>query len=145
MIPSVFYGQAVKNWSTTTPGNKVWYTPDIVKYDFNLAESKKLLASLGWKDGNGDGVLEDTKGNPISFTLKTNSNNTLRIGMANFIRDDLAKVGIKVNLVPLDFNTIITNIRDDFQYDAVLLGLQSRRSARSGDGAERMALERPNA
>ncbi|MEQ1758644.1 MAG: ABC transporter substrate-binding protein [Vicinamibacterales bacterium] len=125
MIPSVFYGQAVKNWSTTTPGNKVWYTPDIVKYDYNLAESKRLLASLGWKDGNGDGVLEDTKGNPVSFTLKTNSNNTLRVAMANFIRDDLAKVGIKVNLVPLDFNTIITNLRDDFQYDAILLGLQS--------------------
>ena len=45
--------------------------------------------------------------------------------MANFIRDDLAKVGIKVTLVPIDFNTLITNIRDDFQYDAILLGLQS--------------------
>ena len=84
-----------------------------------------LLASLGWKDRDGDGFLEDGTGNPISFTLKTNSNNTMRIAMSNFIRDDLSKVGIKVNLVPLDFNTIITNIRDDFQYEAVLLGLQS--------------------
>jgi len=125
MIPSIFYGQAVKNWSTTTPGNKLWYTPDVVRSDYNLAESKRLLASLGWKDTNGDGVLEDTKGNPISFTLKTNSNNTLRIAMSNFVRDDLAKVGIKVTLVPLDFNTVISNMRDDFQYEAILLGLQS--------------------
>jgi peptide/nickel transport system substrate-binding protein len=125
MIPSVFYGHGVKNWSTATPGNKVWYTPEVVRYDYNLSEARRLLASLGWKDSNGDGVLEDTKGNPISFTLKTNSNNTLRVAMSNFIRDDLAKVGIKVNLVPLDFNTIITNLRDDFQYDAILLGLQS--------------------
>lgn len=125
MIPSIFYGQAVKNWSTTTPGNTLWHMPDIVKYDYNLAESKRLLASLGFKDGNGDGVLEDAKGTPLAFTLKTNSNNTLRIAMSNFIRDDLAKVGIKVTLVPLDFNTVITNLRDDFDYDAILLGLQS--------------------
>ncbi len=125
MIPSIFFGQAVKNWSTATLGNKLWYSPDITVYDYNLAESKRLLASLGWKDGNGDGVLEDTKGNPVSFTIKTNSDNVLRVAMANFVRDDLAKVGIKVTLVPLDFNTLITNLRDDFQYDAILLGLQS--------------------
>ena len=62
MIPSIFFGDAVKNWSTATPGSKLWYTPDIVKYDFNLDESKRLLASLGWKDENGDGVLEDAQG-----------------------------------------------------------------------------------
>src|SRR5262249_55482390 len=68
---------------------------------------------------------EDTKGNPITFSLKTNSGNNLRVGMANFIKDDLAKVGIKVNFAPADFNTIITNANDDFQYDAILLGLQT--------------------
>lgn len=125
MIPSIFFGDAVKNWSTSTPGSKVWFTPDVVKYDFNLDEAKKLLAGLGWKDTNGDGVIEDEKGRPVSFTLKTNSDNKMRVGMANFIRDDLAKVGIRVTLVPVDFNTLITNIRDDKQYDALLLGLQS--------------------
>ena len=70
-------------------------------------------------------MLEDARGNPITFTLKTNSDNTLRIGLANFVKDDLAKVGINVVLAPAEFNTIITNIRADFQYDALLLGLQS--------------------
>jgi len=125
MIPSIFFGDAVKNWSTSSPGSKRWYTPEVVKYDFNLDESKRLLASLGWKDTNGDGVLEDTAGQTVSFTMKTNSDNKTRVGMANFIRDDLAKVGIKVTLVPVDFNTLITNLRDDFQYDTILLGLQS--------------------
>jgi peptide/nickel transport system substrate-binding protein len=125
MIPSIFFGDAVKNWSTSTPGSKVWFSPDVVKYDFNLDEAKKLLAGLGWKDTNGDGVIEDAQGRPVSFTLKTNSDNKMRVGMANFIRDDLAKIGIRVTLVPVDFNTLITNIRDDKQYDALLLGLQS--------------------
>lgn len=125
MIPSIFFGDGVKNWSTQSPGSKLWYSPDVVKYDYNVAEAKRLLASLGWKDGNGDGILEDTKGNPISFTMKTNSDNKTRVGMANFIRDDLSKVGIKVTLVPVDFNTLITNLREDFQYDTILLGLQT--------------------
>lgn len=125
IIRSVFFGYAVKNWSTSTPGVRDWHDPSITKYDYNLAESKRLLASLGWKDANGDGFLEDTAGNTISFTMQTNGDNKMRVGMANFIRDDLAKVGIKVLLTPIDFNTLITNERDSFQYESILLGLQS--------------------
>jgi peptide/nickel transport system substrate-binding protein len=125
VIPSVFFGVGHKNWAIATPGNKVWYSPDLLHYDYNVEESKKLLASLGFKDSNGDGVLEDKGGHPVSFTLKTNSDNTLRTSLANFIKDDLSKVGINVAIAPVDFNTLITNIQSDFQYDAILLGLQS--------------------
>ena len=125
MIPSVFFGQGYKNFTLATEANKVWHNPDIVKYDYNPDGARKLLASLGWKDSNGDGVLEDTQGHAVSFTLKTNSDNILRIGMGNFVKDDLAKIGIKVVLTPVDFNTLIVNLRNDFDYDAILLGLQS--------------------
>jgi peptide/nickel transport system substrate-binding protein len=50
------------------------------------------------------------------------------------VKDDLAKVGIKVNLVPVDFNTLITNLRSDFQYDAILLGLQGSVPPTPGNG-----------
>ncbi len=125
IIKSIFFGFGVKNWSTSTPGVKQWYDPTITKYDYNLDEAKRLLASLGWKDRNGDGFLEDGAGNTISFTMQTNGDNKMRVGMANFIRDDLAKVGIKVTLTPIDFNTLITNERDNYQYESILLGLQS--------------------
>ena len=125
MIPSVFFGEAVKNWAIATPGNKVWHSPDLLKYDYNPGEAKKLLAGMGWKDGNGDGIIEDARGNPVTFSLKTNSSNTMRIAMMNFIKADLAKVGINVITAPVDFNTLITNLRSDFQYEAMLLGLQS--------------------
>ncbi len=125
MIPSVFFGEAVKNWAIATPGNKEWYSPDLVKFDYNPAEAKKLLAGMGWKDSNGDGIIEDARGNPVTFSLKTNSSNTTRIAMMNFIKTDLMKVGINVITAPVDFNTLITNLRSDFQYEAMLLGLQS--------------------
>jgi peptide/nickel transport system substrate-binding protein len=125
MIPSVFFGAAVKNWSTSTPGNKAWYSPDIKKFDYDLEGSKKLFASMGWKDKDGDGVLEDTKGHPISFSIKTNSSNKLRVAMGNFIKDDLAKVGVKVTLMPVEFNSLISNLRENYDYESILLGLQS--------------------
>jgi peptide/nickel transport system substrate-binding protein len=125
IIRSVFYGEGAKSWSLSSPSNKEWHYPDVVKYDYDVAASKKLLASLGFKDADGDGVLEDAKGNPISFQLKTNSDNVMRVATANFIKDDLAKVGIRLVLTPVDFNSLITNIRNDLQYEAVLMGTQS--------------------
>jgi peptide/nickel transport system substrate-binding protein len=118
----VLFGYGQKSWSLNGPGNPAWFTPDIPHYDYNPAEAKRLLATLGWADRNGDGVLEDEHGNAVSFTLKTNSNSATRVALANFVRDDLAKIGVKVTLVPMDFNTIVTNENKDFQYDAILLG-----------------------
>jgi peptide/nickel transport system substrate-binding protein len=125
LIKGAFYGYGEKNWSQTTSSNKVWHTPDIAKPDYNPSEAKKLLAGMGFKDTNGDGFLEDARGNPVSFMLKTNSSNALRVSMANFIRDDLAKIGIRMTLTPIDFNTLISNIIDNFQYESILLGFQS--------------------
>ncbi len=125
IIKSVLFGDAVKNWSISTPGNKGWYWPELPHDDYNPAEAKKLLASLDWKDKDGDGFLEDTHGKTVSFTMKTNGDNQLRMQMCNFIKDDLAKVGIKVIPTGVDFNTLITNLREDFQYESMLLGLQS--------------------
>jgi peptide/nickel transport system substrate-binding protein len=125
MIKSVFYGHAVKNWSTMTPGNKTWFTPEVIHYDYDPEGAKQLIAKLGWKDSNHDGVVEDTHGHPVRFSLKTNSSNRMRVEMANFIKDDLAKIGIQVDPAPMEFNSLITNLREDFQYESALLGLQS--------------------
>ena len=43
--------------------------------------------------------------------------------MANFVRDDLARVGIQCHVAAVDFNTLIVNMREDFEYDAILAGL----------------------
>ena len=134
MVTSIFFGSGVKNWSTMTPGNKVWYNPDVKHFDRNVEESRRLLAGLGWKDKDGDGFLEDTQGHTISFSMKTNSDNRLRVAMANFIKDDLAKVGVKVTLVPVEFNTLITNLRENFDYETILLGFESATPPDPGQG-----------
>ena len=44
LIRSVFFGEGTKSWSITGPSNKEWHTPDLPHYDYNVAESKRLLA-----------------------------------------------------------------------------------------------------
>jgi peptide/nickel transport system substrate-binding protein len=125
LIRSVFFGEGTKSWSISGPSNKEWHSPDLPHEDYDLAESRRLLAGIGFRDANGDGVIEDARGNPVTFQLKTNADNTMRVATANFIRDDLSKVGIRVILAPVDFNSLITNLRNDLQYEAILLGSQS--------------------
>jgi peptide/nickel transport system substrate-binding protein len=125
MINGPFYGEAVLNWSQMTEGNKTWYNPDLKPLDYNLEAAKAKLDAIGFIDRDGDGVREDTEGRPIQFSLKTNSDNLVRIALCNLIADDLTSIGIKATMTPVDFNTLITNLRQDFQYDAILLGLQA--------------------
>ena len=134
LIRGPFRGYGYKDWSTMTRGNVRWYDSTLAGVDYDPEGSRKLLASLGWKDRNGDGILEDTQGHKISFRVMTNADNTMRVEMLNLIKDDLAKVGIEVTPDLVEFNTLVTHSRNDFGYDACLLGLGSAVPAEPGMG-----------
>ncbi len=123
MIRGPFFGSAIKNWSMLTAANRVWYDPEVKGADYDPEAARRQLRELGFKDRNGDGILEDAGGHAVSFTLKANSNNEIRIAMDNLIKDDLAHVGIRCTPVQEDFNALVSNLRSDFDYDAMSLGL----------------------
>jgi peptide/nickel transport system substrate-binding protein len=122
IIRSAMSGRGVKSWRYSTPADKIWSVADFPHDDYDPAQARQLLASLGWTDRNGDGFVEDTAGNTVSFSLSTTASNAIRVAMTNFVRDDLAKVGLKVTLAPMEFNTLVTNVNQSYRYDAVLLG-----------------------
>jgi ABC-type transport system substrate-binding protein len=74
-----------------------------------------------------------TEGESVTFSLKTNADNAIRVGMSNFIRDDLAKVGIRVVLTPVDFNTLITNLAIGFPVRRDSARPSERRAADPGN------------
>ena len=125
IIRGPLFGEGVKCWSIATMGDKTWYTPDVTGADYDPAESRRLLASLGLQDRDRDGFIEDARGNAVSFTLKTAAGNPVLMQMCTLIQDDLAKVGIRCVPIAAEFNTLIVNLRNDFQYDAALIGFQS--------------------
>jgi len=97
------------------------YNPNVKKYEYNPEKAKQLLKKTGWKDINDDGILEKD-GRPFKFTIITNMGNTLRINTATIIQRRLADVGIKVEIRPLEFSTLINNFIDKRRFEAVIIG-----------------------
>ena len=123
LIKSVFSGRAVPNYGFVTPGNKKWYNPNIAQYPHDLAKARALLKEIGIEDRQGDGKLEDADGNPVEFVFNTNIENNSRMKAAVLIQSDLQKLGFKVTLQPIEFNTLIHKIDDTHDYECVLMGL----------------------
>ncbi len=74
-----------------------------------------LLNDLGWKDSDGDGVL-DKDGTPFSFTLKTNAGNPRREQACVLIQSQLKEVGIDAQLALLEGMVLFEQMRNkDFQ------------------------------
>ncbi len=115
---TVFLGAAVPVYGPITPGNTRWACADLPRFDYDPAGARRLLAGLGLADRNGDGVLEDRTGSPAGFTIITQRGNTALERGAEFIAQDLRKVGLAVEVAPLDVGAAIDRIeRGD--YDAV--------------------------
>ncbi len=104
-----------------SPANQFWFNARLQPTVFNPAAALKLLAQDGFhKNGS---TLTDAKGNPVEFSVVTNTGNRLREQTAELIQEDLKALGIKLNIVTLDFPSLIERITKTFQYEACLLGL----------------------
>ncbi len=101
--------------------NLFWFNQALTPHAFDLAESRRLLALDGFRlDGK---TLRDRAGRPVEFSLVTNSGNRSRERISAMLQQDLAALGIRLNLVPLDFPSLIERISKSFQYEAGLLGM----------------------
>lgn len=123
MIDIVLDGFGYEQWGPMSPKAGFFYNPNTHKYPYDLRKTRALLGDIGFADRDGDGILEDADGHKLEFRLYTNSGNQNREKIANIIRKDLQKVGIKVFLQLLEFNYLVSILDGSMDYDAILLGL----------------------
>ncbi|HJQ68782.1 MAG TPA: ABC transporter substrate-binding protein [Blastocatellia bacterium] len=126
IIRTAFQGHGIPLFNFNSPANKLWYTDNITKYPYNPDRARELLKEIGIEDRNGDGKLEDSQGNPIKFTINTNSNRPYRINMGTLIKDNLAKIGMDVSLQPLEPGLVSEKLQTSRDFDAIILGWQSQ-------------------
>jgi peptide/nickel transport system substrate-binding protein len=93
----------------------------IEQLPFDRERAARVLDSLGWRDGNGDGVRERA-GRPLEFTLITPTSSSFRMRMAVLLQEQLAQVGAKVNVEPLEFGTFIQR-QNRRRFDAAMGGV----------------------
>jgi peptide/nickel transport system substrate-binding protein len=99
----------------------VWaHDKSIKPWPYDPAEARRILAAKGWKDTDGDGVL-DRNGKPFAFELLTNAGNRARADATVMIQDQLKKVGIRVTPRQVEFNTLLDQTTDG-TFDASMMG-----------------------
>jgi peptide/nickel transport system substrate-binding protein len=86
----------------------VWaHDPNVHPWPYDPQEAARILAAKGWKDTDGDGVL-DKDSKPFAFELLTNTGNQLRADATVMIQSQLQKVGLRANPRQVEFNTLAT-------------------------------------
>jgi peptide/nickel transport system substrate-binding protein len=109
--------------SAESPAVGQFFCADVMTYPFDLDASRALLKDMGFADQDRDGVLEDPQGRKLEFNLYTNADNGERVDVASIIRSDLERVGMKVNLQLVEFNTLVAKLTSTYDWDAIVLGL----------------------
>jgi peptide/nickel transport system substrate-binding protein len=117
----VFHGHAQPAVGPFSPANKFWFNSRLKPQTYRPDAALKALQSDGFRLENG--TLKDKDGNEVVFSIATNAGNKSRESMAVLIQDDLQKIGIHVNVVTLDFPSLIERMTQSFDYEAILLGL----------------------
>jgi peptide/nickel transport system substrate-binding protein len=120
IINNVLRGLGTPISGLASPSNKRWFSGDLPKYDFDVNKAKSLLKEAGFTES--ENGLIDKAGKPVEFTLIVDGTVAVRKDMATIIQEDLSKLGIKVNVVPLEKNAFVEMIETKLSYDAAIHG-----------------------
>jgi len=90
------------------------------KYNFDITAAADILKKAGWKDTNGDQILEKGKLN-LSFTLsfKDDKNNS---AIAKVLSESWKAIGVEIILNPLSSIDLINQIIRPRNYEALIFG-----------------------
>ena len=102
------------------------YDKTLASIPYDPKKALELLNESGWKDMDGDGILDKTidgKKVPFRFEIKFNSGNATRKSVALTMQDELKKHGIAVTVRELDWTVFLSDVKER-KFDAMILGWQ---------------------
>lgn len=108
MINDLYNGTARAMNGPFTPDE--WaYNPSVPVIVFDPQTAKRELASIGWLDTNGDGIL-DRGGRPLKVDLIIMSGSVAGMPFAQMLQQELKKIGVQLDIVVLDGTIAIQRI-----------------------------------
>jgi len=122
IVRLVYQGRGEPLWAHVTAGNKLWLNSKIPKPPQSLTRARELLQSAGFT-WNKDGKLLDHSGQVVEFSIVSSSSNSQRMQIANMVQQDLAKLGMQVSVVPLEFRSFLQRVTQTHEYEAAVMGL----------------------
>jgi peptide/nickel transport system substrate-binding protein len=128
IVRLVYQGRGSAIWGLVAPGNRRWGNEKLAHPARSLDRGRALLKEAGfsWSNGpDGESVLQDAQGKPVEFSILTSSSNADRAKMAALIQDDLKQLGMRVQVVPLEFRSLLDRVTQSKEYDACVMGIAS--------------------
>jgi peptide/nickel transport system substrate-binding protein len=116
-------GHATPASGFVSPANRNWFNQHLNGPGEDVERARGQLAKEGFHQQNGH--LVDRDGHEVKFSILTNAGNRPREKMASLIQQDLAALGMQVNVVTLDFPALLERLMHTRDYEAALLGLAS--------------------
>ncbi|MEP6714123.1 MAG: ABC transporter substrate-binding protein [Terriglobia bacterium] len=118
-----FRGHAHPAAGPVSTANRFWFNAELQPLRTDIAAALRSLATEGFALRNG--VLRGPDGHAVEFSLATNSGSQTRASAAALIQSDLKQIGVGVNIVSLDFGSLMERMTKSLDYDAVLLGFKN--------------------
>jgi peptide/nickel transport system substrate-binding protein len=119
IVKGVLMGMGVPAVGPYKPGT--WqFDEDIRDRGYHPEQARKLLAQAGWRDTDGDGLL-DKDGKPFYFTILTNQGNSQRSKAGVIIQERLRDIGIRVDIRIVEWAAFLHEFVDKGRFDAVIL------------------------
>ena len=122
IVRLVYQERGTPLWVPVSPGNKLWENIAIPHPPRSLDRARELLRSAGfsWK---ADGTLVDSRYQSVEFSIVTSASNAERRKMATLIQSDLAELGVRVQVTPLDFRALLDRVLQKHDFEACILAL----------------------
>lgn len=122
IVRLAYRGRASPLSGHVTPGNRLWVNRDIPPPVHSVSQARELLRQAGFT-WTSTGRLSDVRLEPVTFSILLNAGNPQHVQTATLIQQDLAQIGITVNVVPLEFHALFDRVFKTHDYDAAIMTL----------------------
>ncbi|MHB1287178.1 MAG: ABC transporter substrate-binding protein [Leptospirales bacterium] len=100
---------------------RAFFNDRLPPYGHDPARARLLLKKAGFSYRGSR--LYDGEGHRVIIILLTNTESPERIQMAQILQANLKDVGIKIRIVPLQFNMLATMVTSSYRWEMLLFGL----------------------
>lgn len=90
----------------------------VAQIPYDTAAAAALLDSLGWRDGNGDGVRE-RNGRQLRFSIAYPTSSLIRRNMATLLQESFRRIGARVDLEPFELTQFSSRLSEG-RFDAAM-------------------------